>query len=429
LNKAKSILWRELARQVYDDGVHFEGAIAYHGLILEIYSHSLILCIINDIEIPGFVLEKFKKMACFSSAYLKPDGTFPLIGDCDSGSILPRQNGSMSHNEQVRIGNSILSNNFAFQGRETSETAFWLTQALQKKQKHATHNLQTHTGNTVGSSLFPKGGFIIMRDGDYYLCLTTGDPGGKGPASHLHDDIFSFELSIGDRNFIVDSGTYTYTSSHNWRAYFRNNEAHNKLIPKSYKSHSPIDLQQPFPIQKDQTFQPRINNWVADKEFDYFDGEHSTFYPLIHRRIVFFDKVERGWLIQDSLTGRGEEQSEIHFHFSPQEVKGYESNDSLPTIHTDYNSGLNLSILTVPNFEEKANISVRLEEDWYSPAYGTKARNAVAIFELDGALPYSFTTVLVPFLGKIEESYLSIQAKKENILANLEERIGRAVLR
>lgn len=74
---------------------------------------------------------------------------------------------------------------------------------------------------------FPDSGFYKLYDGDAALVFFAGQPGPKYMLGHAHCDLLSFELSIGGKPVIVNSGTYAYQSE--LRPYFRSTAAHNTI--------------------------------------------------------------------------------------------------------------------------------------------------------------------------------------------------------
>jgi hypothetical protein len=362
-------------------------------------------------------------MISFTEAYLKPDGTFPHIGDSDGGKVLPLDGGSPSHAAYLSVADWLSRENGPRGQNGSPESAFWLTWTLRKRAIKLFRDDFSDHKERRQSGFFPKGGFLIMRDDGHYFCIGSGDPDGVAPASHLHNDLLSFELSIGSRNFIVDSGTFAYTSSRKWRAYFRHPLAHNTLVPAHGARLSIVDLDSPFPIDRTETVNTRINRCLIEKEFDYFDAEHDLFYPLVQRRTVFFDKREKCWILSDTLTGNGTMESELCFHFYPQSVTEFSGDGPVLAIHTAHRTGVNLCMLFDSVTGHQDRVKVRLQEGWYSPLYGQKEKNTVTVFESSGPLPHEFRVLLIPFSGTMEDAYSSIQGKRETILSNFRKHV------
>ena len=425
LRKALAILWVEMGRQVYADGVHYEGAVGYHGLILEIYLQALILCRLNKIPVPLNVSRKFEQMLHFTVSYTKPGGGFPQIGDFDGGRVLPIEALAESHADLIHVAETLFPGEEKDTAARSYETGFWLTGAFGRGRQvnSALINGPMEAVSKRGSHLFPEGGFLVMRNDDFHLVLNLGDPGGRASGCHLHNDLLSFELSIGNRDLIVDSGTYAYTSSRSWRAYFRNLAAHNVLVPEGAEEFSSFSLEEPFPLDKDKRFLVRTRRWICDDGFDLFEGEHSLFdgIGIVHSRLLFFDKIEGTWVLEDQLIGEGKKGCRIYFHLAPILAEVHSLGELGPRdslVLTDHKQGWNLALL-VSGEDRDAGVTVTVEEAWYSANYGKKERNKVVVFGLTGELPYKSRIFLIPFEKDFEESVSLVLEKRKRTRSRL----------
>ena len=61
------------------------------------------------------------------------------------------------------------------------------------------------------------------------LLVDAGPLGYLSIAAHGHADALSLMLSIGDREILIDPGTYAYHTDPAWRRYFRSTLAHNTV--------------------------------------------------------------------------------------------------------------------------------------------------------------------------------------------------------
>src|SRR5712692_8376465 len=82
-------LLHEMDQQVLADGGDYEASTGYHRLKLELFLYSFVLCHLNGIDIAERYWNKLRAMVDYVRAYLRPDGRAPLIGDTDSGQLLP----------------------------------------------------------------------------------------------------------------------------------------------------------------------------------------------------------------------------------------------------------------------------------------------------------------------------------------------------
>lgn len=272
----------EMDKQVLADGVDFEASTGYHRFITELLLYSFLLCRANNVEIDERYWSKLHKMLTYIRAYLRPDGFAPLIGDTDSGRVLPvGHRNAADHAYVLKIGAAVFND----PALETEQTI---------------------------SQAFPEAGIYIMRDGDLYLCFNASDAGINGRGSHGHNDALSIEVSAGGRAFIVDPGTYVYSANLVKRHEFRST-AYHSTVQIDGDEQSTIDVNMPFVIGNEA--KPRVLEWSTNKDSDTVVAEHYGYSPLIHRRSITFNKHERTWLIDDEFFGDGEHIYEARFHF------------------------------------------------------------------------------------------------------------------
>lgn len=265
---------REMDKQVLSDGVDFEASTGYHRFVTELLLYSFLLCKANNVEIEERYWSKLHQMLAYIRAYMRPDGFAPLIGDTDSGRVLPiGHRSARDHAYLLAIGPEI---------------------------------------PRTGSQAFPDAGIYIMRDGDLYLCFNASDAGINGRGSHGHNDALSIEVSAGGRAFIVDPGTYVYSADLQKRHEFRST-AYHSTVKIDDKEQNTTDPTTPFVIGNEA--KPRVLEWKTGKEMDKIVAEHYGYAPVIHRRSVTFNKRERSWLIDDEFFGEGEHVYEVRFHF------------------------------------------------------------------------------------------------------------------
>ena len=273
---------REMDKQVLADGADYESSTGYHRFVTELFLYSFMLCRANDIELEKRYWSKLHQMLVYIRAYLRPEGFAPLIGDTDSGQVLPVvRRRADDHAYLLDIGASVFND---------------------LKAEHAV------------SQAFPDAGIYIMRNRDLYLCFNASGSGISGRGSHGHNDALSIEVSAGGRAFIVDPGTYVYSADLAKRHEFRST-AYHSTVKIDGREQNTIDPQTPFVIGNEA--RPRVLEWNTSADFDKVVAEHYGYSPVIHRRTVVFNKRERSWVIDDEFFGDGEHVYEVRFHFAP----------------------------------------------------------------------------------------------------------------
>ena len=81
---------------------------------------------------------------------------------------------------------------------------------------------------------FSESGYYLMGSAfdtpdEVRLLVDAGPLGYLSIAAHGHADALSFVLNVGDREILVDPGTYAYHTDPAWRRYFRSTRAHNTV--------------------------------------------------------------------------------------------------------------------------------------------------------------------------------------------------------
>ncbi|MEE9607062.1 MAG: alginate lyase family protein [Myxococcota bacterium] len=181
------VLREEIAEQIAEDGGHFERSPMYHAR-----ATYLLACLANTgcDELVALVREPLGRMLRALAQLCHPDGEIALFND----SALA----AGAHPEQLRA----LGQRVCGRAGEPAED---------------------------GIFALPETGYYGARGraGHYLIC----DAGPVGPdylPGHAHGDIFSFELSLGGRRVIVDSGVHGYEADE-MRRYCRSTRAHNTV--------------------------------------------------------------------------------------------------------------------------------------------------------------------------------------------------------
>jgi hypothetical protein len=304
---------REMDKQVLPDGADFESSTGYHRFIVELSLYSFLLCRLNDIEIPQRYWQKLRMMLEYVRGYLRPDGLAPLIGDSDSGQVIPlRQRAANDHAYLLSIAAVALNDSgLSPTGPETPEEVLWL---LGKVGLSAVDSLPKST-EVRASITFPDAGLHILRHEDLYLSFNTSHAGINGRGSHGHNDALSIEVSACGRTFIVDPGTFVYTGDLASRHRFRST-AYHSTVEVDAQEQNTTNVNMPFVIGDEA--KPTVILWETGKEFDKVIAEHYGYKrlpnPLTHRRTITFNKTDRCWLIDDEFIGQGEYEFLIRFH-------------------------------------------------------------------------------------------------------------------
>ena len=222
--KAAGARWTEdaMARQVREDGSHFEQSAYYHVYALDFF---LLYRALGQPD--ADYNEKLLRMAEYLDALMGPSGILPLIGDDDGGRLFH------PYGDRTRFGQATLA-------------GFKLAPRV--------------------SRLFKDAGTAVMTHGDIHIVIKAGGFG-EGSGGHSHSDILSLVARIGDREILIDPGAYTYIADPAERNAFRGSTAHNTVRMAGRDQAIPAG---PFRwLEKPDV---RINAWSSSPERDFLDA-------------------------------------------------------------------------------------------------------------------------------------------------------------
>ncbi len=408
-------LIQEMGKQVYPDGVDYEGSISYHRLVTELFLSATLLHVINGGTFPGWYMDKLEKMIEFVMYYTKTDGTAPQIGDNDDGRLHILGNyenwNRVDHRYLLSIGAALFNRPDLKQAAgELQEEALWLL----GEEGFKKFNLFSDTGTVISSKAFPDGGFYIMRNENLQLIADCVPASHKAPTGHKHNSRLSFELFAYDKSFIIDPGAYIYTADKDMRNLFRSTRYHNTVTVDGEEQNR-FNENELFRLGYDAAV--KVNKWEATDEYDIIDAEHNSYKrlrnPVMHRRLIFFDKQENYWVVKDILTGMGSHRFDLYFHFAPLKI---ELDGDPPLMVKTKVKGANLAI--IPLYTD--GTSVVMDKGWISFQYGVKIEAPIVKYQKEVEVPTEFCYALYPYEGPINMDEVKHRIKNSRALEILE---------
>jgi hypothetical protein len=124
-----------------------------------------------------------------------------------------------------------------------------------------------------------------------------------------------------------------------------------------------------------------VERWIAGREFDIFHASHNGYErlekPVTHERWIINFKAGL-WLVRDVAAGRGEHELEVAWHLPPI------SHDGAPELAIN---------------AHQAGWAENTADEWWSPAYGTKASTNTVRRRFRGPLPAELGTFLSTMAG------------------------------
>ena len=392
-------LLNEMDKQTLADGADYEASTGYHRLKVELYLYSMVLCHLNGIEIADKYWTKLRAMINFMAAYLRPDGRAPLIGDTDSGQVLPIvRRAANDHGYVLALGAAIFKEpRFELPSDELPEELLWILGEPGVRDYRSLPD-----ASMPESQQFPEAGIYLLRHEDLYLLFNASEAGVNGRGSHGHNDALSIEVSAFGVPFIVDPGTYLYTANLDARHLFRSTAYHSTVQVDDAEQNT---IDKAFPFISGNEARPRVLNWESNSDADLIVAEHYGYQrlaqPVLHRRSVRFDKHRRFWLIEDELTGEGTHEFSFRFHFA----QGLETEvrpDGMVVV-CDKLTGVRL-LIACQNREGGCGETSdpTLEPRSSSNDYGAKDNSISACWTVKTTTPFSAQFILIP-VGRDED--------------------------
>jgi hypothetical protein len=217
------------------------------------------------------------------------------------------------------------------------------------------------------STFYVKEGHFIFRGKDILLHFDAAPLGYLSIAGHGHADALSFILHVDNKPIIVDSGTYTYHTHHEWRTYFMGTLAHNTICVDGENQATLAG-----PTLWLNHYKTKLLKCESDDKNDFVLAEHNGYRSkgLIHQRSILFDKGKNYFEIIDRVEFSKQKNHffQIPLHFHP---------SVLPLLNNN-----NIQIITA-----KKKIDITLDErfqyillngntdpilGWYSEHFGEK---------------------------------------------------------
>ncbi len=351
---------REVPRQVLADGMSFEASLGYHGLVLEMLVLASWVARTRDRPLSASCVERLRLMAEASLAVRLPNGRAPMFGDGDSGRVLPTDSTrEPTHDSALALAAAELGTPLP-EGALGDDAAWTFGVAAWKAAR------STPDAPHEPLAAFPEGGVWVMRGGGTHLAVRCGTVGQNGNGGHAHNDALSFELSRGHHPFVVDSGTYVYTSDPAARDAFRSTAAHNGVVVEGEEI-NPLPEGSPFRLPQVAT--PIVSACRDEGKLLRLTVGHDGYRRLpvrvVHNREFVLTKSTGAVEIEDRLDGTSGFEAVAHLHISPgTRVERTSPFEFLLT------AGPEAVEVTFAGDVE----SVERDEGWVSAAFGTRER-------------------------------------------------------
>lgn len=243
-----SLIETELDYQFNSDGSNFEGSTRYHIFVNQmLISADIILQKTHSLSLTK---EKMNKISSFTSELLQFNPP-PQIGDNDSGFYW-----KVLNDEEITY-NSI---------RNT---------------------INKNYGIKTGGK-FINFGYIHNKYNNIDVIFKCGKIGQNGKGGHNHNDNLSYELYVDGEPFVVDIGTFCYTSNYKKRNQYRATKAHNVLTvaDKEQNEYGNSTNDDMFWLDTDKS-SPELLEWSNEKTIGLINYCGKPY----KRKIEYKDKI------------------------------------------------------------------------------------------------------------------------------------------
>ena len=373
----RQVLLQELERQVHADGGHAELSAHYHRYTTDFYLLALLSAQVNGDPAAVAFERGARKLVGYLRSIADDHGRLPLIGDDDGGQLFPICGARPSDCRDTLAAAAAIFGDPELLVSDVPEEVFWLCGILRPLESLAWRP------TPWPSVALPESGYYVSRnrDGDH-LVFDAGRHGYLN-GGHAHADALSLVLTVGGHPLLVDGGTGTYTMDPALRDRFRTTAMHNTVVVNDRSQAEPRG-----PFHWRTAVDARATLWLSDPVFDYVEGNHEGYAPIVHSRSVL-SVHGFGWIIIDHLVGDGSATADAFWHLHPGWMARPEPHGAV--LHhrsgavVSVASSLPLEILTPATADGL---------DAYAPVYGALERGTCLRARSTGSLPRTFATVI-----------------------------------
>ncbi|MFK7694655.1 heparinase II/III family protein [Paenibacillus sp. HJGM_3] len=226
------------------------------------------------------------------------------------------------------------------------------------------------------SVVYPNSSAIMRtgwNDNDKYMFIENEDT--DYGASHNHPDDLSLVMYAYGKRLIADPGVYTYDSPDTVGDWLRRTtEAHNTVEVNN----NPQSL-----------VNRKLNKWITNAGFDFYDGQHGDYAPIYHNRKVFFAKPNY-WIVSDVMTGSAIANTyEQLWHFRPNTLS---LNGTTKAVTTQFVGEPNVKIVPA----DPTTVTAAVRNGYYSDAYASYSPAQYLAYTKSATGSTSYDTVIFP---------------------------------
>ncbi|MBC9794665.1 alginate lyase family protein [Sinomicrobium weinanense] len=334
-----------IQNQILEDGTQWEQSPMYHNEVFHCYLNTILLSQRKNIALPETTLQKTRDMAYADIEWQKPNYHEPLLGDSDDNDL-----------RALLTTAAIVFKDKTIKSRAHKELDYENFFVFGTKMQKEYRDMVIQEPDFLSAYQQSSGDLYSRsswKEDAYYSSFHIKRLGG----GHSHDNLLHFTLFAKGRDYLIDGGRYTYVNN-KWRKYFKDNSAHNTLgvdgLPNSEYGSS---WGNSYEARSEGAFTRITEN------YDYAEAINTAYLrlkdPVWMKRQMLYLKPDV-WLLVDSFHGKEEHTYSSYFNFPDKQVEVRDG--GLSTTLADHN-------LRIQPLNE---LSVRLEDAWWSPEYNFK---------------------------------------------------------
>ncbi|HET7219797.1 MAG TPA: alginate lyase family protein [Vicinamibacterales bacterium] len=371
----RTVLLNEIHHQINDDGGHAERSTHYHRYTLDFYLLALAIARRTEDAAAGPFARAAGRLARFARTFADDNGRFPAIGDEDGGALFPicrRDVADLS--DSLQIAATLLDAPELAAG-PPAEAAVWMTGEIERQPRAVWQ-----------SAALPHTGYYVSRSNRGDQLIVDAGRHGFLNGGHAHADALALTLTVRSRQLLIDPGTGCYTIDREIRDRFRSTPLHNTVTVDGRSQSAPDG---PFHWRTEA--HGRAHEWRAGGAWDFFEGSHDGYAPLLHHRTVL-SRPGR-WFVIDRLLGDGTHRADMHWHFAP---AWRVTQSSAGTIRAEHDEGDAVWVLspgagTVELFRGAEDRML----GWCAPVYGPLVPTAAVRRTIEAPAPFWAVTAIV----------------------------------
>jgi len=211
----------ELERQIYPDGVPYEGTLPYIRFDLDFMVLLMRALEATGRSVPQWILDATRRIAVALAKLVDGKGRIPPIGDGDDARVLRLDDEPyLTVNESLHVAGSAVGMPLA-PAESTGGFSFWVTGKALKPPALSEEPVW-----------LPDSGIVHLRRGPLDVWLDCGPTGLglNGPGGHGHNDTTAIVIHLDGVALLHDPGWYTYYGDRPMRDRLRSTVAHNTIM-------------------------------------------------------------------------------------------------------------------------------------------------------------------------------------------------------